>query len=449
MALTREQLMQNVDALEKQGASRTEVQQYINSASKGFEVASTPERSALGRAGGAVFEGLKGAGAVGLGVGKGAVSSALGLTSALLPGGLGVNVKRLREQFKPVGAAERAGFGAEQVGEFFLPVPGSKLKAAAGAGRFAKAAVLGKRAAGSAAQAGLVTAAQTAGDVDEVTKNTLLGGGIPIVGAAVRPGLKAAGLKIERSLIRPSKTAVTKGFDEKNVFKYGLGGTLRQTADKTHRKITELSQELDNVLKGSDYEVNVNKLLAETRRELTTNQANNFLVNGRINNAIKTFQRESKLISRTGIVDLPTAQRMKRSTGKVGSWMYGQRDPESNALETVANTFYTKLRKEIEKSSPLKIKRINKQLSELIPIENAVIQRLPVAERQNLLSLTDVVSSLPAFANANNWWLFVVNRLAKSGRVAEGLVGAGERGTGGRSVRGVLRAGVGDEDEER
>ena len=87
----------------------------------------------------------------------------------------------------------------------------------------------------------------------------------------------------------------------------------------------------------------------------------------------------------------------------------------------MANKLYTKLRLGIEEAAP-EISVINKQLSELIPIENAIIRRIPVAERANIVSLSDVTSAIPGLiGNSSNWGLFLLNKLSKSGNVANVL----------------------------
>ena len=93
---------------------------------------------------------------------------------------------------------------------------------------------------------------------------------------------------------------------------------------------------------------------------------------------------------------------VKRGVGNVGSWAYGARDPESSAVEAVANVFYTKLRKAVEAASGSgEVGRLNKELGDLIPIEMAVARRIPVDARQNLVSLGTLISSLPAVATGS------------------------------------------------
>jgi hypothetical protein len=71
--------------------------------------------------------------------------------------------------------------------------------------------------------------------------------------------------------------------------------------------------------------------------------------------------------------------------------MFGRTDPDSNATEKVFNTFYNKLKVAIEDNSPPGVADINAKMSQLIPVQNAVIRRIPVAERNGAISLLDMI----------------------------------------------------------
>lgn len=255
----------------------------------------------------------------------------------------------------------------------------------------------------------------------------VVSGALPWAAAALS-GLKGTAAKfankIETSIIKPTKADLADGFSTQNVFKYDLGGSLQQTAQKTNDKITELTTQLNTAIKGSDKKVNVSGLLNQVKNTLEKDKGKTFGANTKLDYAVNFFRDELKQITQNGSVSLAEAQQMKRSVGKMGAWYYGARDPESNAIETVANHLYTKLRLAIENTSPREVAEINNQLSELIPIENAIIRRVPIAERGNVFGLSDIVSALPAvesIKNPANWWLFAINKLSKSGRFANVL----------------------------
>lgn len=345
------------------------------------------------------------------------------------------------------GTAQQVGKVAEQIGEFFVPagltaklsriaeagIKGTDLATKFGKGGKALANVLSlaSRSGLLAGEAGGVTAVQSYGKeeaADQVRTNAIISGAIPIAGAALgsmKPLVGKAGQKIQQSLIKPSIRDVKDGFKAENITKYGIGGDLEKMSQQVHNKIEELGGQLGSIISNSPVTVNINSVLDDVERALGTNATKNFGMNSRFGKAIDTLREEAKMITKDGVVSLKEAQEIKRSVGKIGAWQFGMRDPESSALEKVANELYDKLKVAIEAASPEQIRGINSQLSELIPIENAIIRRIPVEARQNALSLSDAVTAIPGLMHPGNWWLFALNRLSKSGTVGGALAKMG------------------------
>lgn len=373
---------------------------------------------------GASALGEKGLAAATRGIGKLVGSETL---AGAQPSGTG---EFLQQQLRPKTIGEKIGFGAEQVAEFLSPVPGG-----------AKAK-LGSRIVGSALQGGGITAAQTGGDKESTITNTIISGALPIASALLKPLFSSAGLRIEKAIVKPSQADIKDGFNVKNIFKYDLGGTLQQTADKTHTKITELAGQLRTALGTVKKTIDLNRVLDSAKKELAQSRAGGFGMNTRIAKQLEFLGEEIAAVAKDGKVDISDAQQIKRSVGKLGAWQFGTRDPDANALERAANVFYTKLKQVIENVSPKNVKEINRQLSELIPIENALVRRIPIAERNNILGLGDIASLIPAvggFAlNPANLWLFALSRFAKSGLGAQGLMKAARPESGGLLKAGIL-----------
>lgn len=331
---------------------------------------------------------------------------------------------------KPTNTAQKVGFATEQIGEFFLPQTGvSKgVKIVEGS-----ANALPKLLQGATKLAGRVglEAASTAGvskaqgaSEEEVRNNAIMGGAVPIVGSVLNKAgkvLNAASKKIEFSQIKPTAKDISDGFKVDNVFKYNLGGSLQETAEKTHSRITGLADQLKQAIGASNAKLNLSTILDDVQKDLGGAKSATFGQNTKLQNAINFLREEIGVVAKDGVVDLADAQQVKRSVGKLGAWQFGVKDPDATALETVANKMYTKLRLAIEKAAPDDVAAINKELSDLIPIENALIRRIPVAERNNMLSLTDVIAGVGTISNPANMWLLGLNKLAKSTRVANVL----------------------------
>jgi len=340
----------------------------------------------------------------------------------------------------PQTPAEKAGFAVEQIAEFFFPaglaskgIKGTEalLGATKLTGKGLGAAKIGGRAAIGAGELAGVESIQSGGkpeDLKGVVGAAILGGAIPIVGGLV--GHKLAGLSgrlakgIETKIIKPTARDLKNGFKIDNIFKYKLGGSLETTALKTHQKIQEASKALSNLVGGSKASVNVAKIIKNVEKEVESGKLRNFGSIEGMKRSLNNFKEEiSQLdeISSKGVMNLVDAQAWKRSVGNHGAWLYGARDPESKASEAVANIMYTQIRAAIERAAPKELKDMNKILSELIPIEQALIRRVPIADRQNMLGLGDIVTLLPSFANPSNLWFFTLNKLSKSGTVANYL----------------------------
>ena len=149
-----------------------------------------------------------------------------------------------------------------------------------------------------------------------------------------------------------------------------------------------------------------------------------------------------------GQISLGDAQDIKQAVGKLGAWQYGSSDPNANAMEKVANAFYKNLKAEIEKQSPEDVAEINQQISDLIPVQNAIIRRIPVAARSNVLGLGDLLSGVAgAASHPAGAGMFAINQLSKSGRVAGWLMNGAKNastdaGTVGPALGSIARTGT-------
>lgn len=226
--------------------------------------------------------------------------------------------------------------------------------------------------------------------------------------------LGAVGDKIQMSVIRPSAADRADGFSLDTVKKYDLGGSLTSVLDKTQTKIGDLSTRLHTKLGATDTKVNLGDVMKDTVAELTdSSKLKAFGANAKIQTALDNLKGEIDIVGSD--LSIPDAQVIKQAAGSFGAWQYGKPDPDSKASEIVFNTFYSKLKTAIEKASPDGVKDINGELSKLIPVYNAALRRLPVAERNNLISLSDMVGLVGSAHNPAALGPTLLNLLSKSG----------------------------------
>lgn len=320
------------------------------------------------------------------------------------------------------GAFQKAGFLTEQIVEFLLP--SSKIA------KLERGLKLVPRMGVEAVVVGGQSALQR-GAIDNETKTSaIIGAMFPLGGAILgktKGILKPIGEKIQTTVIRPVERDLKDGFNIANVNKYNLGGSLKETAIKTHTKINKLVSELNESLKASEIKLSLNDVLNETKNELLTNKERAFGDIGSIKKVLDNVEGEIKEISPNGIVDLVQATNIKRGAGTKGSWAYNRPEPNASAIERVYTTFYNKIKTSIENASPFEIKKINTQISELIPISNAVLRRLPVEQRNNVISLTDSIGLFSAIFDPRALALIGANRLSKSGKFGSFLARLGTK----------------------
>jgi hypothetical protein len=271
------------------------------------------------------------------------------------------------------------------------------------------------------ATASIDTAARATAEAARTTTDTAKGG-LGIVGQ----GVEKTGQKIQQSVIRPSVKDIADGFKVENVSKYDVGGSLPETIAKTHAKMNELGQQLAEKLKGSDVKINLEDTLHRTAERLGADKHATFGDNAALDRVLEHIAEEVKRVGGRG-VDLVQATNIKRGAGNKGAWAYNRPEADASAIERAYTEFYSVLKDEIEKAAPPGVQHINKQLSELIPIQNAALRRLPVEQRNNVFSLTDSIGFMSALFNPKALLLVGASKAARSGKVGNTLVKTGQR----------------------
>lgn len=267
----------------------------------------------------------------------------------------------------------------------------------------------------------------------EVGKAALVGGAVSgaISGATSAFGelLKKSGEKITRTVIKPTLADEADGFSMKTIEKHDLGGSLDTMLKKTESKMNQLSTELTKKLAQSDATIDLNDVYEQTAQKLTGNKLKSFGANTSMDRALEQLKGEIADVG-NGAITIPDAQVIKQASGKMGAWQFGVSDPDATARQKVYNAFYSTMKSAIEKNSPEGVREINKQLSELIPVSNAIVRRLPVAERNNLLSLQDMITLTASAMNPSALGGFALSLAQKSGAVGNILSKLGPKVSG-------------------
>lgn len=270
---------------------------------------------------------------------------------------------------------------------------------------------------------------------------------IPFLGAGFRKFgslMEKAGDKVQFSVIKPNASDVADGFSVENIRKYDLGGSLKQSFQKTEDKLRSLSQELNTKLQNATEQVDMNEVFQNTVKSLQSSKNSIFGSNARIGNTLDNLREEIITVAGdAGSVPVIDANEIKRAAGHFGAWQFGFKDPDANAQEKVYTEFYKQLKTAIEKASPEGVQEINKQMSDIIPVMNALIRRIPVAERNNAISLGDIFTLSASTANPSAGLLTLANMASKSGRVGNFLSKQGEKASKAESVLGSILTKIG------
>lgn len=326
---------------------------------------------------------------------------------------------------------QKAGKFGERVAEF---ASGDALaaKAIESVPLLSKLPQLGKAVLGGAASGAAVTALEGGGK-DDVVTNFAIGGLGPIVGAGIGKVAGALGKRIELTLIKATKADLEDGFKVDTVFKNKLGGSLESTAKKIDRRMESLLDQQKAALTGGPLaganaapttptEVDLNAVLKQAEADLTGEIAagRHVRFSDRIPAILDQYRARLRGVGQSGVVDVPTANRVKTGVGDAGAWQFGRPDPDAAAEEVVANKLYSKLRAEIELNSAPELSKLNRQIQELIPVRRAIIRRMPVEARNRIVSLPEVIELAHG-----RFGLFLLDRALKSGKVANALVRGG------------------------
>ena len=367
---------------------------------------------------------------------KGALSTASGLARLVLPQQARDALSSVRQNLglppvsqmtQTTNPAQTFGKGVEQVAEYAVPAAkAAKLSTAFRTGSGVLNALVDAGAQGAAATG--VAAAQH-GQLDAGALAT--GAVTAAVPLAAKPAGEAAqwlGERIERALLKPTKAA-SEGMTPRQlvskIYQLGVGGTLGQTYDKTQQAIQQTSQQLNKVLASQPTSVDVVQAFAKTADDIRSGALRTVGHNEELDRALGKISRElSPLVPADGNVPLTAANELKRGIGDLGAWTRDPRtgqiqvDQDANALSEVADRLYGHLKTAIEDAAPAgTVKALNQKLGDLITIRRAVVHRIPVADRANVLNLGDLLS-----LSHGTFWVSMANRLLQSGRVANALV---------------------------
>tara|TARA_R100001480_G_scaffold18283_2_gene27746 strand:+ start:25540 stop:27102 length:1563 start_codon:yes stop_codon:yes gene_type:complete len=327
------------------------------------------------------------------------------------------NIEALRG-IPEVGGAGQIGEAVEQVGEFLLPIgAGAKLaktgiqgvqkllsKAPKLLQKIGKLSVVGATEAGTA---GAVRLAQTAGEDDKDVATTMaIAGLFPLGGAAIKATggtAKKAATKILQAQIfkGQGKAKLTKlGFKPENLEKFELFGTLSQAYAKAEKLTNKKLAQVQDLLGTSKERVDILDVLVKAEAKLADTPFNQ-----KVLSEIRKIADDNFVLQATDDLSrgasINDANFIRKAAIKKAKFAEGSLDFAAKDTAKAYNTFYAELRDAIAGTSklPKQVKKLNKEISELIPISNAIEGRIDKKALEGMINFRD---SLLAFGAVHN-----------------------------------------------
>lgn len=242
------------------------------------------------------------------------------------------------------------------------------------------------------------------------------------------PKAEAAANRIQQTVLRPRAGDWNSGAKIENIPKYGIQGGVDDVIKGADEKIKAASASLREAIQtGADEGASVNlydvidkakaKLAKEGRADLVAEMAPAFSKFRRW--AAVESQRGKRAI---GEADLMASQEFKQMMGSHGAWEktaaaknLGISQAEKYQSQA-AQAVYLELKEAIEAGAPDGVRELNKTLSDLIPIRNAAVYRKIVADRNNPIQLSDMMSAMTAVGNGPaGAAMLAATRFTKSG----------------------------------
>jgi hypothetical protein len=343
-------------------------------------------------------------------------------------------------------------------------------KSIQGAGLGSALSRVGLAAGSSALSGGLYGAGQAMSqnkNIKDVAKEAIkqgllsgaIGGALQGVTEAGTGIAKTLGRNIETNVLHPTLTDKTHGFKIENVDKYGLGGSVEETYEKATDKLSDLSNQLQQILNESSVKgakVNIDDVIRRTEEQIapkvaTAGKAPEAFNMNKYWEQLKqdiydwlgpnypTYHEsvpppgqllslgENGLQEGDKVADLVLANELKQAVAPYTdfSFLHGKVDAPTSAA-TVYNIFYHNLQKAIEDAAKdPAVHDLNHQMSEIIPIKIAAWKKLnaatPLLGLKETMGLLSAALSSSTHKAATALGITLANMLTKSGKVGNWL----------------------------
>jgi hypothetical protein len=272
-------------------------------------------------------------------------------------------------------------------------------------------------------------------------------------------GLEKGAARIQGTKVKINSPEFRKGAQNEMYTKHEVFGNAGQVRDQWQEKIkdtyNQVRERIQNVPDSPENYASVDDIFkaaekaAETYGKSPTGTA-------AIKKSLASLRKEFDAAYPDGKINLLDAQAEKQVIGKKGDWLARSGEisgnPEAAISSQAHNTLYDALKVNVENKGAPGIRELNKQLSEMIPMERAASKQMLVENRKNLIPLDAFIGgihSTTAAAGGNVLpALMTLGTLGtRSPLLAKGMYKIGKAIKGDKKLLGNRSGAVGSADE--
>lgn len=240
----------------------------------------------------------------------------------------------------------------------------------------------------------------------------------PILSSITRGAPAALGKGLERASVGQAATKIAKkealmGAKPEYFAKYNIMGPAKEQLPRWSQGIQQRAKELKQVLaKAEDpsNKVDMANILARAEENVLKSTSydrptiRNLMTSEKNKNSIwnNWFDKYGNKLDK---LDLAEAQQLKRETGLKGDWMespYGGKSQVNSDIKSkIYNEVYDQLKKELETRGGPSVKKLNTEMSEMIPMERAMAKAYLNEQKANKIPFDTYIGLVAAAATGN------------------------------------------------
>lgn len=238
------------------------------------------------------------------------------------------------------------------------------------------------------------------------------------------------GERISKASLKFTKSDIDAGADVRTGAIYDVQrSSLGDTLDETQKRIAGYNNIVKEVVQksGDPMVIDLQNALKNVRSKFTAEGSSLNIpkyeqllgeIEASFNRFIPDWQQRRLSVSE--------GLKTRREFGKQAVFHHDPLNRGDNALkEELYNALYMEMKKELDTNLPPQFKGANEALSKLIPYQNAILRRLPIEERQNIMGITDNMTTIAGLFDPKALALGAVNRALRNPGLGRFLMQSG------------------------